>query len=205
MPKSPTKTRPKTVAALMSSARELFVERGYHATSISDICGHAGLTRGAFYSNYPSKEHLFLALYDTETDRVLEDLERAARDVTEAGAHPVARILEYLATHRRNDRQWFLVSMEFTLHAARHPELAAELAPHEDRLTTAMADLLTTLRPRLSPGDARDLAWLITALHEGTTAQELIHGAPATAFRARTVPRVVDTLATEMLGEDGKP
>ncbi|MFD9889052.1 TetR/AcrR family transcriptional regulator [Amycolatopsis sp. NPDC059027] len=200
MPKSPTKTRPRTVAALMRSARALFIERGYHATSISDICGHAGLTRGAFYSNYSSKEHLFLALYDTETDRILDDLERAARDITDAGAHPVGRILEYFAAHRRDDRQWFLVSMEFTLHAARNPELAAELAPHEDRLTTAMADLLTSLLPGLAPGDARDLALLITALHEGTTAQELVHGAPATAFRARTVPRVVDTIATGMLG-----
>ncbi|MFE0024186.1 TetR/AcrR family transcriptional regulator [Amycolatopsis sp. NPDC059021] len=202
MPKSPTKTRPRTVAALMSSARALFVERGYHATSISDICGHAGLTRGAFYSNYPSKEQLFLALYDTEIDRILEDLERAARDIAEDGAHPVRRIMDHLATHRRDDRQWFLVSMEFTLHAARNPGLAAELAPHEDRLTTAMADLLATLQPGLSPGDARDIALLITALHEGTTAQELIHGAPATAFRARTVPRVVDTFATTMLDGD---
>ncbi|MCP2257204.1 transcriptional regulator, TetR family [Streptoalloteichus tenebrarius] len=198
MPKSPTKTRPRTVAALMTSARALFIRNGYHATSISDICEHAGLTRGAFYSNYPSKEHLFLALYDTEVDRILGDLERAARDITDGDAHPVQRLLEYLAAHRRDDRQWFLVSMEFTLHAARNPDLAAELAPHEDRLTTGIANLLARLLPQSTPDTARDVARLVTALHEGATAQELIHGAPATAFRARVLPHVIDTITTAM-------
>ncbi|MEU7162715.1 helix-turn-helix domain-containing protein, partial [Streptomyces chrestomyceticus] len=50
MPKSPTKRRPATVAALTDSALALFAERGFHATSISDIVQQAGLTRGAFYS-----------------------------------------------------------------------------------------------------------------------------------------------------------
>ncbi|MEU2741342.1 TetR/AcrR family transcriptional regulator [Streptomyces sp. NPDC007095] len=179
----------------MSSARALFIERGYHATSISDICGHAGLTRGAFYSNYRSKEDLFLALYDTETDRILANLERAAHDDT-AGKHPAGRVLELLAVHRRDDEQWFLASMEFTLHAGRNRDIAAELAPREDRLNAGMAQIFASLLHDATPDDCHDIAMLVAALHEGLTAQEIIHGAPAAAFRERIVPRVLNAITT---------
>ncbi|MEV0678582.1 TetR/AcrR family transcriptional regulator [Actinosynnema sp. NPDC050436] len=196
MPKSPTKTRPKTVTALMRSALALFVEHGFHATSISDICGHAGLTRGAFYSNYRTKEQLFLALYDVEADRVLADIEQAVDTVT-PGDDPVRHIIDRVGAHRRENHRWFLVSMEFTLHAARTPDLAAELAPHEDRLTTGLAALLERSLPGLSRDRAEDVARLLTALHEGTTAQELIHGTAATAFRDRLLSDIVDALVAD--------
>ncbi|MEV6028772.1 TetR/AcrR family transcriptional regulator [Streptomyces sp. NPDC052036] len=179
----------------MSSARALFIERGYHATSISDICGHAGLTRGAFYSNYRSKEDLFLALYDTETDRVLANLERVAHNDTD-GRHPAARVLELLAERRRDDEQWFLASMEFTLHAGRNPDIAVQLAPREDRLNAGLAQILADLLHDATPDDCRDIAMLITALHEGITAQEIIHGTPAAAFRERIIPRVLGAITT---------
>ncbi|MBE1574335.1 TetR/AcrR family transcriptional regulator [Amycolatopsis roodepoortensis] len=197
MPKSPTKTRPRTVANLMTSARELFIRHGYHATSISDICGHAGLTRGAFYSNYRGKEQLFLALYDVESDRILADLDAAASKL-EDGVNPVQQILSYLAVHRRDDRQWFLVSMEFTLHAARNPDLAAELAPHENRLTAGIVELLTRLHPDCPADVARDLARLITAFHEGTTAHELIQADANADFRKRVLPPFIAAVAAAM-------
>lgn len=202
MPKSPTKTRPRTVTALMNSARTLFIKRGYHATSISDICEHAGLTRGAFYSNYRSKEDLFLTLFDAEADRILTGIERVVDGIT-AGTDRVEQLLESLSEHRRENQSWFLASMEFTLHAARNPDIAAELIPHEDRLTTAMANLLTRLLPQVTPDKAGDLARLITALHEGTTALELIHGPDAAGFRNRLLPGLVNTLIAER--DDNSP
>ncbi|MFF4802213.1 TetR/AcrR family transcriptional regulator [Streptomyces sp. NPDC001351] len=57
---------PITVAALLDAAFELFAEQGYGATSIADIAARAGLTKGAFYSNFDSKDALFLALFDQQ-------------------------------------------------------------------------------------------------------------------------------------------
>jgi AcrR family transcriptional regulator len=195
MPKSLTKTRPRTLNALLSSARTLFIDRGYHATSISDICEHAGLTRGAFYSNYRNKEQLFLALYDSETHHVLSGLEQAFAEISNS-ADPLAQLAHYVDGHRREHRQWFLVSMEFTLHAARHPAIAAELAGREDRLTAGMANVLHPLIPNATPAYARELARLLTALHEGAIAQELIHGHSDTEFKDRLTYRFVASLVT---------
>ncbi|MEU6578643.1 TetR/AcrR family transcriptional regulator [Streptomyces sp. NPDC046805] len=176
MPKSPTKRRPLTRAALTESAWALFTEKGFHATSISDIVERAGLTRGAFYSNYRDKEELFLALYDVHTDRMLADLEKAT---AEPGKHPLVQLRERIAGRTPQERQWFLVSMEFTLHAARNPVVAEQLAVHEDRLTQGLTDVLTSALARggAQPAiPAEDLARLLIALFEGLTAQQLIHG-----------------------------
>ncbi|MFD9687236.1 TetR/AcrR family transcriptional regulator [Kitasatospora sp. NPDC059146] len=212
MPKSPTKRRPLTVAALNDSALALFTEHGFHATSIRDIVARAGLTRGAFYSNYQDKEQLFLALYDQQIDRLLADLRSAftaaaataafdsataaAASGSAAAQDVPSRLLRELADRRRVDEGWFLLSMEFTLHAARHPEVARSLAEHEARLIDGLVELIgeaTDHAPEISP---RDLARLLVILHEGATAMRLTEEARGdlAEFPEDLLHRVVDGL-----------
>ncbi|MFD7449679.1 TetR/AcrR family transcriptional regulator [Kitasatospora sp. NPDC059827] len=208
MPKSPTKRRPLTVAALNDSALALFTEHGFHATSIRDIVARAGLTRGAFYSNYQDKEQLFLALYDQQIDRLLADLRSAFTAAAADGAVTAAaagtavaqdvpsRLLRELADRRRVDEGWFLLSMEFTLHAARHPEVARSLAEHEARLIDGLVELIGEAAdhaPEISP---RDLARLLVILHEGATAMRLTEEARGdlAEFPEDLLHRVVDAL-----------
>ncbi|MEW5353971.1 TetR/AcrR family transcriptional regulator [Streptomyces sp. 16-176A] len=182
MPKPPTKRRPITRAALTDSALALFTEKGFHATSISDIVERAGLTRGAFYSHYRDKEELFLALYDAHTERLLSELREAAtapRPEPGSGVHPVMQLHERVTGRTPQERQWFMVSMEFTLHAARHPEVARALAVHENRLTEGLAEVVTTALAgagRRLDLDPEDLARLLVAAFEGLTARQLVHG-----------------------------
>src|SRR3954453_5948932 len=58
----------QTRSDLLRAASRLFVRNGFVATSLSDIAEEAALTKGAVYSNFDSKEELFLALLQ-ETDR----------------------------------------------------------------------------------------------------------------------------------------
>ncbi|MFI5507618.1 TetR/AcrR family transcriptional regulator [Mycobacterium sp. NPDC051804] len=53
-----------TRSAIVDSARSLFVERGYHGTSIEDIVSRSGVgTRGALYHHFESKQGLFEEVY----------------------------------------------------------------------------------------------------------------------------------------------
>ncbi|MFC6593349.1 TetR/AcrR family transcriptional regulator [Kitasatospora paranensis] len=200
MPKSPTKRRPATVAALTGSAQELFLERGFHATSISDIVQRSGLTRGAFYSNYPDKEHLFLALYDAHTDRLLGEL-RDATARLDGCTDPLERLLEHLAGSSSRERQWFVVSMEFTLHAARHPEVADDLAVREERLVEGLAEVLLDLLARDGRRPAlpvADLARLVMAVSEGLNAHAVTHpqaDAATGGLARRVLPPVLRALS----------
>jgi len=53
-----------TRQALVSAARTLFSEQGYHAVSVRDLASQAGVTRGAFAHHFADKEALFLAVFD---------------------------------------------------------------------------------------------------------------------------------------------
>ncbi len=62
----------ETVKIILDAALKLFLEKGYEKTSILDIVGEMkGLTRGAFYHHFKTKEEVFFAL----SDKLFEDNE----------------------------------------------------------------------------------------------------------------------------------
>lgn len=52
----------ETTQKLITAARRSFAQVGYSATSMDDLCGEVGLTRGALYHHFGSKEGLFEAV-----------------------------------------------------------------------------------------------------------------------------------------------
>jgi AcrR family transcriptional regulator len=193
VPRATTIRRPRTVTALLDAALELFAEQGYGATSIPEICARAGLTKGAFYSNFANKDSLFLALLDRSWERRAAALRRAL-----PGEGPGAPIEEDRAAGSGPgvlDRQWTLVSTEFSLHAIRHPEVAALLVEHEDRVRAELAVLVAEALEqggRLPRVPVDELARMIVAVTEGSDMQVLTHRAagvtahPAQGARAVT-------------------
>src|SRR3954469_20501848 len=57
-----TRRREATRQRLLDAAAEVFAEVGLDAASVEAVCERAGFTRGAFYSNFESKDELFLEL-----------------------------------------------------------------------------------------------------------------------------------------------
>jgi AcrR family transcriptional regulator len=54
----------ETRTKILDSAVKLFSTRGYTAASVDDICTEAGISKGAFYHHFETKQALFLALLD---------------------------------------------------------------------------------------------------------------------------------------------
>ncbi len=194
MPRGITKRRPVTVGALLDAAMALFAEQGYGATSIPDICARAGLTKGAFYSNFPNKDALFLALLDRSWQRRAEWLRRVM-PADEAPAQPVDG--ESRQPALAVDRQWTLVSMEFSLHAIRRPEVAALLVSHEVRVRSELAALIAEALERsgcVPTVPAMDLARMVVAVTEGADIQALTDAAADAVVQADLSQRAVAAL-----------
>ncbi|MDO5572589.1 MAG: TetR/AcrR family transcriptional regulator [bacterium] len=69
-----------TVKKILDVAQNLFLEKGYEATSIQDIIsGLGGLSKGAVYHHFKSKEEIFNAVGDRFNEQIIIDL-RAIRD-----------------------------------------------------------------------------------------------------------------------------
>jgi AcrR family transcriptional regulator len=58
-------------AQILRAALACFARQGYHATSMDDVVRESGLSVGAIYSYFPSKEDLFLALCDDRANQTL--------------------------------------------------------------------------------------------------------------------------------------
>jgi AcrR family transcriptional regulator len=178
LPKGPTKTRPKTTARLLEAALATFADRGFHGASIEEICERAGLTRGAFYSNFRNKEGLFFALFDLHAQRVVDRLRQAVDELKQAqDPDPVRALIARTSELDDTERRWYILSTEFTLHAIRNPETARVLTEHDRRLREEIVGLLGEVFDRLGrrptvPLDS--LARLTTAVHEGSLAQSLV-------------------------------
>jgi AcrR family transcriptional regulator len=52
----------ETRSRILNSAGEAFATKGYASASVDDICTAAGVSKGAFYHHFPSKQAIFLAL-----------------------------------------------------------------------------------------------------------------------------------------------
>ena len=150
MPRGVTKRRPITISALLDAAMELFADQGYGATSIQDICDRAGLTKGAFYSNFANKDALFLALLDRSWERRAESIRRSMPFGSVLQADGVE---EQLSPQLEAERVWTLVSTEFSLHAIRQADVAKLLVEHELRVRSELAVLMTEAleRPDADP------------------------------------------------------
>jgi AcrR family transcriptional regulator len=51
---------------ILAAAKEVFAERGYHATTMADVATAAGMSYGSVYWYFDSKDALFHALMDSE-------------------------------------------------------------------------------------------------------------------------------------------
>lgn len=79
--------------ALIGSARRLFEEKGYAATSTEELLAETGLTRGALYHHFKDKRALFEAVCDVMHAELVDVIEHAIqgledpRDILRQGAH----------------------------------------------------------------------------------------------------------------------
>jgi AcrR family transcriptional regulator len=69
-----------TRAAIIRAAAEMFDRYGYGMTSLNDIVAHGGVTKGALYFHFASKEQLALAVLDEHLALLAETVRIARRD-----------------------------------------------------------------------------------------------------------------------------
>lgn len=181
-----------TRGALLTSARELLIRKGYAATSTPEIATAAGITRGALYHHFTDKQDLFRAILEEEARAVATEIERAAPDALPIRDALIAGSLAYLDAMTVPGRtQLLLIDGPAVLGATAMFALDAQHAGRTLRegLQAAVGEGL----PADTPVDA--LAALLSAAFD-RAALEIEAGGDAAQFRAAMVgliDRAVDT------------
>jgi AcrR family transcriptional regulator len=175
--------RQQTRERLLDAAVEVFSQRGFHAASVEEIAEWAGFSKGAVYSNFASKEDLFLALFDRRIAHEVENWPTIKQHINQPVADQQPVDHPFIASILR-DKTWNLLLMEFVLYAIREESARQQFADRLTALRSLMQQELakgfetTGFRPTM-PVD--HLPWVIFALGMGLSIQAYLD---PTAFPA---------------------
>lgn len=100
MDEEPLSTREK----LLRAGTEEFYKRGYRQASLRRICAACGVTTGAFYILFPSKDSLLCAIVDPVIEKLFaltEEVAAREREDPSTGQDCDRRIMEFELAHRK--------------------------------------------------------------------------------------------------------
>ncbi len=92
-----SKRRETSIAAVLDSALALFVTQGYDATSMDDIAGQAGLTKGAVYFYFKDKVSLLHALLERTEAELFDPIFQELRNSNAAATDRIIRLTNWFA------------------------------------------------------------------------------------------------------------
>jgi len=170
---------------IMEVASERFRKDGIAASGLAAIMNDAGLTNGAFYPHFPSKEGLVQACVLTALDEQSAQL----REITATGG-PEAAVAAYLSAEHRDNPGKGCAFAALLPELARQPAEAHDL--YAERLMAQVREVAATLPPEIQDAEGVALAIqaiLIGALQlaravSGTPLSDRILAAGADAVRA---------------------
>ncbi len=118
----------ETRANILDAALRRFSIAGYNAASVDDICNEAGVSKGAFYHHFPSKQALFLALLEGWLKAIDAGLESLRQPTVPATLLHMTRLLP-LVFESADER--LPIFLEFCLQASRDEKVwEAMIAPY---------------------------------------------------------------------------
>jgi AcrR family transcriptional regulator len=177
---------------LLAAAEEVIARQGYAGASIDLISAEAGYSKGALYSNFESKEAIFLELLRQYMARDMAELEQVSR----APGHSSDRLAAWLET-KHTDSDCPLLVAELQLQARRSPEFAIQYYALQAQQTRAMAAVLERSFNAAKvpmPMDARDLASAVIAIAHGVSLQRRSAAAGAPDAGGRIIHTLLKTL-----------
>jgi AcrR family transcriptional regulator len=168
MPKVSQQHRDARREQIMAAARRCFLRDGFHATSMQDLFAEAGLSSGAVYSYFASKDDVIVAIAEENMRGVTEMIRTIA---TQQPVRPIgavlADVMDMLHAKDTKDGLGKLTVIVWS-EALRNPSLAARFTALISQLRANLAEVIQQSRGSL-PGD-------VTADVLATTLLSLVPG-----------------------------
>jgi AcrR family transcriptional regulator len=179
-------TRDATCEKLFEAAARVFEEQGIGGASIEAIAAAAGFTRGAFYSNFDSKDELIIAMLEDHVEQSIR------RNLDLLSKHDnLADFIDALKTMDRSRQDPLgrspLLHMEMILFVARAEKRRPELAKRLRARRKLVADIVETALKNSGKNPKLNPTWtaaIVLALEDGFRLHRLIdpETTPADSF-----------------------
>ena len=179
-------TRDATCEKLFEAAARVFEDQGIGGASIEAIAAAAGFTRGAFYSNFDSKDELLIAMLEEHVEQsIRRNLDLLTRHKT------LADFIDALKTMDRSQQDPLgrspLLHMEMILFVSRAEKRRPELAKRLRARRKLIADIVATTAKDSGRNGVLSPAWagaVVLAMEDGFRLHRLIdpETTPADSF-----------------------
>lgn len=157
--RSQAERRASTRQLLLDAATKSFTKLGFHGATVATIAREAGVSTGALYAHFPSKDDLFLALLDEDVERTVDAVQRTVSHADRAHGW---------MTSLADDPERFVLYVEFWAYAIRRPDVRARFAQRAAAYRRAIAEQAAAEaeaagRPLPMPADVIGLATVALA------------------------------------------
>jgi AcrR family transcriptional regulator len=167
---------------ILQAARRCFARNGFHQTSMQDLFAEAGLSAGAIYRYFRSKDEMVVAIAEETFGEVIDTmLSVAQRDRSAALGEALAAAVELIARKDESDGLCAL-AVQVWSETQRNPELTSSFAA---LVRKARAEITRMVRVRQELGllpdgaGAAAIAAVVTAILPGYIMQRALLGASA--------------------------
>jgi AcrR family transcriptional regulator len=180
---------------LLTAASKVFARLGYHGASVDAIAAEAGLTKGAVYWHFKSKDELLQALMKQKAQQWIEQSPLLVQNMGHLTTQQVlVRLMEYHLQALRSDPDWSRLYFE-CMTQNKHAKARAELNESMRKLRDVRVGMIRYSQSsnRLSPAiDADTMAVLWAALTDGLTLAWMLD--PERFDDKKTAEKVIDLL-----------
>jgi AcrR family transcriptional regulator len=193
-----TRSRENTRARLLDAAAQVFAEVGLGEASVEAVCERAGFTRGAFYSNFESKDALFVELAGRFVSQQVEAVrQRVAALIQDAHTDATDTVALVEALDVPGDvRLGVLLMSEIRNRAMRDAQTAQAYLAQDERMVREVVQLLddiTRAKGLRLTLPAEEAARIVLTAWEGVSGRAIIAGLPEQELlelRAREIGRL---------------
>ena len=177
-------TRDETRERIFAAAAGVFAEHGVAATTVEQIAAAAGFTRGAFYSNFDTKDELAVAMLDDHVTRSYVHNRALARDHPDAAGlvQALRDDLDRQDPLHRNP----LLQVELMLYVARRPDLRPLMGERLASLRRLVGEVAVSALEAdgVEDADPEAVGTILVALEDGLRLHRLVdpESTPSGAF-----------------------
>ena len=156
-------------AQILEAAKETFTERGFHKTRMSDIAEASGLSKGALYWYFDSKDAIILSLLEKVFEPELRNLKTLLVDDRSAEERLLIYI-ERTAEDIGRMLKWMPLVYEFLVLAFRRDIIKKSISSYYQRNMELLEELIRQGidAGEFQPRNIKDTAVALGAIIEGT-------------------------------------
>ena len=139
---------------LLTTASEVFVDRGFHATGMDEIADRAGVSKPVLYQHFSSKLDLYLAVLQQHVDILVSGVRQALRTTTDNRQRLRSAVQAFFDFIEHDSQGYRLI---FENDYSNEPQVAAQVKVATEACTDAVFDLISS-DSELDPHRARMIA-----------------------------------------------